>query len=172
MSFMWINDSYERNIPEAMWHWWKKWLYLPRCTVDLHIAQANRALSQVSTSFSIYTIFLQTTLEGCRKPEELFQAAGAVSEDLHTSITLTKDRYGDIFQGHTGVSHLQRAIPLSERPRTHPMLLARQLFLIQMAWWTKCGVDTTVERDWFEGKNVPRGAYMYFWKALPAPTVP
>ena len=152
-------QSWKKNIPEVMVQ--KCWLPLPRCTVDLRIAQGNRALSQVSTSSSICTVLRQTALEDCHRPEELFQAAGAVSRDLHTSLALTKARYDDIVQDYTGILHPQRAIPLGERPRTHLMLLARQPVLVQMTWWKMYGVDTAVEGDEFEGENVSRGALIW-----------
>ena len=44
------------------------------------IVRESRALSQVSTSFSIYmALQLPTALEGCHRPEELFHAACVVS---------------------------------------------------------------------------------------------
>ena len=78
----------------------------------LRIVRLNRALSQVSTYFSIYIALLQTALEGCHRPEELFQATGNVGQDLQTSTVLTKGSYKGIIEGHTEVLHRsQRAMP-------------------------------------------------------------
>ena len=116
---MCVNKSYERTIPEVMWYS-VRISVLSRCKVGLGIVQISRALSQVSTSFSICMPLLQTVSESCHRPEELFQAIGAVSWELHTRIMLTKTRYEDIVQSHTDALHQsQRAMTLDEWPRTH-----------------------------------------------------
>ena len=95
--------------------------------------RGHRALCQVSTSCSKYTALLLTALEGCRRQQALFQAAGDVSWDFHTSIVPTKGSYKDVVQGHTSVLHRsQRAMPFGERPRTHLIILARQPDLVEM----------------------------------------
>ena len=77
---------------------------------------------------------LRTALEGCRRQEVLFEAAGAVSWNLHTSIVPTKGSYKDIVQGHTGVLHTSVSESNShcERPHTHLMLLAPQPVFVEM----------------------------------------
>ena len=65
---------------------------------------------------------LRTALESCHRREELFQAAGAVSWDLHTSIALTKGSYKNIVGGHTGrviVWVSVRVMSLGERLGTY-----------------------------------------------------
>ena len=78
MSYMCINESHERNIPEVMWDSMRL-SYLSRCTVAMRIAQVNKTLSQVSTYFSICMTLLRTALKGYRRQEALFQTAGVVS---------------------------------------------------------------------------------------------
>ena len=79
MSSMCINKNHERNIPEEMKNLKRSWLTVPSCTVALCIAQVNRMLSQVYTSFAICMALPHTALEGCHRQEALFQAAQAVS---------------------------------------------------------------------------------------------
>ena len=132
-----INESHERNIPEVtVWTGKRKWISLSPCTIAVRIMRVNRALSQVSTSFSIYTSLLQAALKGCRRREELFQASCTVNL-ARTSIVPTNGNYKDTVNGHTGVLHrFQRAMSLGERPHTHLMLLARQPRLVDMTWRT------------------------------------
>ena len=61
----------------------------------------------------MYEALRQTALEGCRRQEALFQTAGDVSKDLHTSLAPTKGSYHDIVNSHTDVLHQsQRERPL------------------------------------------------------------
>ena len=68
---------------------------------------------------------LHTALEGCHGQEALFQAE-VVSYESHTSLTLTKARYKDIVQIHTGIDirSVSESNTPCERARTHLILLA------------------------------------------------
>ena len=76
---------------------------------------------------------LHTALEGCHRQEALFQAE-VVSYELHTSLTLTKPRYKDIVQIHTGIDI--RSVSESNAPcewtHTHLILLAPWPVLVEM----------------------------------------
>ena len=76
---------------------------------------------------------LQTALECCRRPEELFQAAGLLAKICIQALHSPKEAI-KIYLMITLYYISLRAMLLGERPRTHLMLLAPQPVLVEMTY--------------------------------------